>query len=249
MVRYQEKPPPVALSRFVECLWSLTPSPGAGSQYLHRVYPDGATDIVISSGRAVVFGPTTRVRTTPVDGRLVGFRIRPGAAKAVLGVSPGELPERPLPLITICGDRSLEIADCLTAEHEPLSVLRPLARFLIHRMNSAPDLDPAVLAAIDRIHDNSAHSMRVLARHSGLSERQLRRRFEVHLGLGIKEYARVTRFQRLLDAIRHTKRRPRPDQPSWAGLAYDHGFSDQAHLVREVRALSGLTPTELSQTV
>ncbi len=31
----------------------------------------------------------------------------------------------------------------------------------------------------------------------------------------------------------------------WAGLAAEHGFADQAHLVREVRALAGVTPSAL----
>ena len=35
------------------------------------------------------------------------------------------------------------------------------------------------------------------------------------------------------------------DRPAWAQLAADAGFADQAHLVRECRALSGLSPREL----
>jgi AraC-like DNA-binding protein len=34
-------------------------------------------------------------------------------------------------------------------------------------------------------------------------------------------------------------------EPAWADLAYDAGYYDQAHLIREVRALSGLTPVRL----
>ena len=36
----------------------------------------------------------------------------------------------------------------------------------------------------------------------------------------------------------------RPDVP-WAELALAFGFYDQSHLVREVRDLTGLTPTDL----
>jgi methylphosphotriester-DNA--protein-cysteine methyltransferase len=78
-----------------------------------------------------------------------------------------------------------------------------------------------------------------------VSDRQLRRRFKTQVGLGIKRYARITRFRRLLDSIRRCKCRfgATPE------LACQHGFSDQAHLIREVRDFAGLTPAELPLTV
>jgi AraC-like DNA-binding protein len=52
--------------------------------------------------------------------------------------------------------------------------------------------------------------------------------------------ARLARFDRLTQLLRR-------GDASWAGLAAMLGFSDQAHLTREVRHFSGLTPTALSE--
>jgi aminopeptidase len=46
----------------------------------------------------------------------------------------------------------------------------------------------------------------------------------------------VDRLVRRADASEH---------PAWAALARDCGFYDQAHLIREVRAFAGVTPTQL----
>jgi uncharacterized glyoxalase superfamily protein PhnB len=37
----------------------------------------------------------------------------------------------------------------------------------------------------------------------------------------------------------------RPAEPDWARMAAAHGFADHAHMVREVRSLTGLSPTAL----
>lgn len=92
-------------------------------------------------------------------------------------------------------------------------------------------------AAIEQA--GGAVSVRALAKETGYSEKHVTRLFRDHVGVGPKRYARGVRFDRLLRAAQAQPAR------SWAELAYDFGFSDQAHLAREVRDLSGMTPTEL----
>ena len=56
-----------------------------------------------------------------------------------------------------------------------------------------------------------------------------------------KLFGRVQRFQQAIQAARTAR------APDWAGVALAFGYSDQAHLVRDVVAFSGLAPTELSR--
>ena len=73
-----------------------------------------------------------------------------------------------------------------------------------------------------------------LAAQFGMSERQLERRFQSWVGMSPKAVARVVRLQRLA-AHFHSGL-------SWAEIAAETGFSDQAHMVREFRAMTGTTP-------
>ena len=71
-----------------------------------------------------------------------------------------------------------------------------------------------------------------------MSERQLERSFAREVGCSPKQLARTMRFQNL---VRHLD----DGRTDWAGLAWECGFFDQAHLIREVRAFTGATPTRL----
>ncbi|MEU8637606.1 helix-turn-helix domain-containing protein [Amycolatopsis sp. NPDC048633] len=67
-----------------------------------------------------------------------------------------------------------------------------------------------------------------------VSERRLRRRFVQAVGYGPATYLRVSRFQRAVALA--------PRVAGLAALAAAAGYSDQAHLSRDCRALTGLTP-------
>jgi AraC-like DNA-binding protein len=120
-----------------------------------------------------------------------------------------------------------------------------------------------------------------LAQEVGWSRRHLAERFRAEIGLGLKEAARVVRFdrarrmlQRLADAERspgqgrdgpHDGPRDRPprdgprdgrrgggrpdgpcDRPrTFADVAAECGYYDQAHLAREFGALAGCPPSAL----
>ena len=71
-----------------------------------------------------------------------------------------------------------------------------------------------------------------IADHLGMTRRHLARQFRP-FGLSPKKAARVARF---------TAASARAGSASWAQIAADAGYADQAHLTREFRALSGMTP-------
>jgi AraC-like DNA-binding protein len=75
-----------------------------------------------------------------------------------------------------------------------------------------------------------------------MSERTLRRRFDESFGYGPKTLDRILRYQRFLGLARAST-------GSAAMLAVDAGYSDQPHLVRESRRLTGSTPRELERIV
>jgi AraC-like DNA-binding protein len=175
-----------------------------------------------------------------------GIRFRPGTAGAFLGVPARDIRDQAIALGLLWGQPGDELEARLFSVAEPERASQLLQSALAARLDTGAKLDRAVLKAASRLQHSPASPVQDLAVGVGLSERQLRRRFEREVGLSMKRLGRIVRFQRLLDEVRQRQRRCGALSPNWASMALDFGYADQAHLIRESRALSGVTPTDLA---
>src|SRR5690606_20400422 len=112
--------------------------------------------------------------------------------------------------------------------------LDTLEALLAGRLQGARALHPAVARGL-RQFTVTADVGRVV-RESGYSHRTFLSQFRRSVGLTPKEYTRVVRLQRAIPRMR--------EAGSFAELAAESGYSDQAHLSREFRAFAGVTPRE-----
>jgi AraC-like DNA-binding protein len=120
---------------------------------------------------------------------------------------------------------------------------------LLRRLDtSAVRPDPEVDRAWRRlVRTDGRVGVQQLADETGWSRRHLLTRFRGQVGMAPKATARVLRFQRasrLLVPVAGFDGTSHPPHPSIADVAATCGYADQAHLVREFRALAGCTPSE-----
>lgn len=122
------------------------------------------------------------------------------------------------------------------APHWPGRFAAVDAALLALARRGAAEAHPDVTHAFGRLLATGGHlPVRALAGETGWSARHLTDRFRVETGLGLKEAARVVRFDR-------ARRRLTP-RTRLADLAADAGYYDQAHLTREFRAMAGCSPS------
>ena len=81
-----------------------------------------------------------------------------------------------------------------------------------------------------------------VALQSGYSERQLNRLFLTQVGMNIKNYARLTRFNYVL---RHIQTSP----CFFAALSQEAGYFDQAHFDKDFKSISGVSPLNYLKTM
>ncbi|MEU7565424.1 helix-turn-helix domain-containing protein [Streptomyces fradiae] len=224
--RYRERP-----SRLDGAvLWTVDGArPGAEPG---PVLPDGCMDLLWSAGRLLVAGPDTCAHA-PGDpaAAWAGVRFAPGDAPALLGVPAHELRDRRVDLADLWpAARVRRLAGRVAAAGSHAAALEEAALCLAA---GAPRPDPLARAVAARL--DAGWSVAAAADAVELGVRQLHRRSLDAFGYGPKTLARILRLRRALALVR--------SGTPFASAAALAGYTDQAHLARDSRALTGRTLT------
>ncbi|OHV29605.1 hypothetical protein CC117_29015 [Parafrankia colletiae] len=199
--------------------------------------------MVDSSGRPPEFLSGPHVSRVRVDGACspsyLELWLDPLGAYTLLGVSGAEVGGHLVDLSDVIGRRSRDLADRIRDEPTWQRRFGILDDFLLRNSETGPRPDPRVRRAWEcLVETGGAMPIGHIAADVGWSHKHLITRFTQHLGLAPKTAARLVRFDRV---------RARVDVnpgASWGDVAADCGYADQAHLTRDFREFSGVTPTE-----
>lgn len=238
MPAYSEIPAPHSLSEAIECFWHSRQT--SGLAVMHRVVPDGCTDLLFIQGREApvlqVVGPMTRFQDVRLEpgAEFLGVRFRAGIGPAYLGVRAGEIVDEVVDLECLCGAKGRRLRERL-AEAKTVAARTGLLAECLTRTTVDLSLVQQAIGMLERT--SGRLSLDVLALQSGLSVRQFRRRCLEESGLAPKLLARILRF-------RHAWQRAEAEAGEQAGLAAECGYSDQSHMIAEFRQFSGRTPAQ-----
>ena len=155
---------------------------------------------------------------------------------ALFRTSAAEFAERHVPLADLVGAGADTLHAQLRQAPDGREQLSLLCQWLTTRAANASPVAPLIQHALDGLAQQVSIGALVCASH--YSHRGFLAQFKHATGLGPKRVARLMRFQRLLQALRL------PVPPTLGDMALEYGFSDQAHMNREFRALAGITPQQ-----
>jgi transcriptional regulator GlxA family with amidase domain len=99
--------------------------------------------------------------------------------------------------------------------------------------------DPVVQRAASLLASERCERIESLAKSIGLSERHLRRRFTASVGHSPKTFQRMMRFRKLMALAQAD-----PNM-TLRELSLSAGYSDQAHMTRDVVEFAGVRPSAL----
>jgi len=199
------------------------------------ILPDGCMDIIWDGRSLLVAGPDTGpfLAHNATGTSYTAVRFPPGTGPSVFGVPAKALRNQRVDLTDLWAPADVErLIDRLHSVDDVASALEAVSA---ERLREAP-VDPLLTEVVRLVDDG--YLVAEVARTVGLSERQLHRRSLIAFGYGPKVLARILRLQRALALAR--------DGSSFAAAAVDSGYTDQAHLAREVRALAGAPLTQLA---
>lgn len=195
---------------------------------------DGARIQGIHSGRFT--------RVLQGQGGVFGVKFRPGAFRSFLHRSVSTLRDRSLPLRDVFGAAAEVWQADLSAQPQDEAQVGTAEHFLAVRL---PPIDPDV-ARVGEIVDTIAVDReittveQVLERWS-IGKRTLQRLFNDYVGIGPKWV--INRY-RLHEAL---NRLAEGGDVDWVQLALELGYFDQAHFIRDFKALVGRPPAEYAR--
>lgn len=174
-----------------------------------------------------------------VDTRSVLVVFEPFGAFALLGRPMRELADEHVGLAALLPPAAVaEMEERAASASSAAEVSAIVQSFLLKQLERARrPPHPGVVAAARRIvRHRGLESIETLSREVGVGRRHLERLFVEQIGTSPKDLASLARFDWV---VRHMESRR-----SWAGLATEAGYADQAHLIRSFAARAGVTPGE-----
>jgi AraC-like DNA-binding protein len=231
------------LSGRVDFCWS-TRRPGGIDAAFGELLPDSGVHLVFRFSPATsgiyLVGPATERPSIELerDAEYVGFRFRTAQAPRFADVRAAELADRFIRLDRIVGRTAESLADQLRGLPDDASRQHVIEDVV--RRTPAPLVEDRRCRAGALALERSAGRMRVqeLGSELGVHARTLERAFLNELGITPKRLVRLVRLREVLGALRARRFR------TLAEVAHDCGYSDQSHMNRDLKDLTGRVPGE-----
>jgi AraC-like DNA-binding protein len=174
--------------------------------------------------------------TAPIRFILVDFK--PGGAASFVRLPLDELHQRVVPSEALWGSFAREIRERLAATAPVSAQFALLDHLLLTRLTTAPHGWAVVQQAINQIfRAQGSISIHALSAELGLSHKHLISQFKQVVGGTPKELARIIRFDHIL--LKTNTVHP----VDWTDIAYQFGYTDQAHFTNDFASFTGHPPT------
>ncbi|MFF8791014.1 DUF6597 domain-containing transcriptional factor [Streptomyces sp. NPDC015125] len=269
-VQFRRRTPAAPLRPYVEHYWLIDWE--LSEPYATHVVPHPCVNLVFQRyadrpgfGEVAGVGLELFAQKLTGRGRVCGVQFRPGGFRPFAPERPAtDWTDRRLPLATVFGATDTAATDSaapdtatpditapdVTAPDAAATVLEPddedarvaaLDAFLIPHLRAAPRIlaqADLAMGLADRIRtDRTIRRVADFAQAEGMSVRALQRLFAGYVGVSPKWVLLRYRVHEALE------RAASDAEVDWAALAAELGYSDQAHLIREVSATVGVPPT------
>lgn len=189
--------------------------------------------------------PTASWAPRPGRGGMVCFNL--DGAQRLFGTALVETQDRFVAASEVLGPAWKPLCDALLAADDDGQTLAALERHLAPRWRKvqgrAGDAPPS-------LREHGRHwvarlGLQMLEWQRTLGARQVERRIKLFSGRSMRQWQGIIRTEGLFHAARQRHEQGLPLQ--WSALALDEGFSDQAHMCRAVRQVTGFSPTEFAR--
>jgi AraC-like DNA-binding protein len=202
--------------------------------------PDGCVDILFDCDNTQ---PIAEVYGTPLEAidirlhskhRYFGVRFASGVMPDFLNISASELIAQKKSLLDLIPDVN-QLVDEIVSNSSFSAQAALFKKFMSNK--STRKYSPLTSQVVQQIcHQQGNIKIKELENLTGYSSRTLQRKFHDDMGLSPKTYSRIIRCQSAIYKINNG------DKIAFSDLAYDLGFTDQSHFLRDFKRHISTTP-------
>lgn len=252
MQSFQIITPVSVLAPYIRHYWILQDD--AADTVSERTLPIGCIQLVFHKGKRLFLQNESRLQPQSfVCGQSVGFSdvvstgriemitvvFQPYAAKVLLHIPVNLFHGQNVPMDEV-GDAGLsDLSKQVADTPDNTACIRLIEQFFLRRLYSFSEYNLKRMSAVfQEINNQPQIQISQLSEAACLSSKQFGRVFADYVGTTPKEFIRIVRMQRALFLLQQNPAVP------FARLAYECGFSDQSHMIKEFKLFSGYTPAE-----
>ncbi len=246
-MKYQEYKPSKKLEKLIDSYWLFSDLNQKENQ---RILPDGCIDIIFNLGESTgsipketiaISGMMTKFsdETIDKDSELLGIRFRTGQLSNLTKHPLFEIKNKIINASEIIHELNLETIEQLAEKKDIENKLMFVEELLLKILDSKETAsDPLTTSVADFILTSSKKmSINEIAENHYISLRQLERRFKAKIGVTLKEFTSIVRFNQTIKSIANNR------DKSLLHIAFDNGYYDHSHLTNEIKRFSGQIPS------
>lgn len=255
-MKYQEIKPGARLSQYIKCYYVYESV--SNVTFEDTVFPSGCMEIIFNMGTGTwqTAGDHDYTTTPPIElwGQIIkplairsigknimlGVRFFPYAAGCFFNESIEKFNNQVIDFNYLAGNRAKALHDKLLETNSWDKRIVLLEDFLwtvlsySDRKKSRISMVNSIMHELKR--EDFFDNIENIASRYGITSRYLQKIFLQYTGLTPKLYSKINRFQNSLTLV--TKK-----ETSLTNIAYDCGYFDQSHFIREFKSFTGLTPS------
>ena len=223
------------LAHFWSVRWDLAGQP----PFVAETLPHPSVHLLFEARRADVAGIMTGKFSRTLRGRgwVFGIKFRPAAFQPLYGAPLARLTNRVVPLRAIFGAAGATLARALRAEPTVEGRAQLAEAFLLPRLAPLPPVVAELRDLVERMAaDATLVRVEDVAALAGVGVRALERSFRTYVGVTPKWVIGRYRLHEAAAQLAAAR------APNLAELAQRLGYFDQAHFIRDFKAVVGRSP-------